>query len=258
MWFKIKSYFLFFIKSTNKHGVHSPFVYNLVTDCFNKKTASDSIKLMNSVLNYSYNNSTHIVVNDFGKGSKFFKTSNREVAKIAKVAGISKKCAALLIRLIAHLKPKTILELGTSIGLSTAALSIGNSEASITTIEGCKNTAKKAEELFSEFKLSNIKLINSEFKDALPNVVTNTSFDFIYFDGNHQKEATLNYFKACLVSATNNSVFIFDDINWSKEMQEAWEEIKNNPKVTITIDTYFWGIVFFRTQQAKQHFTIRI
>ena len=258
MWFKIKSYFLFFIKSTNKHGVHSPFVYNLVTECFNKKTAFDSLKLMASILNYSYNNNTHIVVNDFGKGSKIFKSTNREVAKIAKVAGISKKRAALLIRLIAYLKPKSILELGTSVGLSTAALSIGNPNASIITIEGCKNTAKKAEELFYEFKLSNIKLINSEFKDALPKIVTNATFDFIYFDGNHQKEATLNYFKECLVTATNNSVFIFDDINWSKGMQDAWEEIKKDPKVTITIDTYFWGIVFFRTQQAKQHFTIRV
>ncbi|MEX1381923.1 O-methyltransferase [Lutibacter sp.] len=213
---------------------------------------------MISIQNYLYNNNTNITVNDFGRGSKIFKTQNRKVAQIAKVAGISKKRAALLIRLIAYVKPKTILELGTSLGLSTAALSIGNPNASIITVEGCKNTAKKAEELFSEFNLTNIKLINNQFKDALPKLVNNTNFDFIYFDGNHQKEATLNYFKQCLVTATNNSVFIFDDINWSKEMQEAWEEIKNNPKVTITIDTYFWGIVFFRTQQAKQHFTIRV
>lgn len=257
MWFKIKSYFLFFIKSTNKHGIHSPFVYNLVTTCFNKKTALNSIKVMVNVLNFSYKNTTQIVVNDYGKGSKIFKGPEREVAKIAKVAGISKKRAFLLIRLIAYFKPKTILELGTSLGLSTAALSIGNPNASITTIEGCKNTAKKAEELFLEFKLSNIKLINNEFNKVLPKLVNNTTFDFIYFDGNHQKEATLNYFKQCLVAATNNSVFIFDDINWSKEMQEAWEIIKKNPKVTITIDTYFWGIVFFRTEQTKQHFTIR-
>jgi len=258
MWFKIKSYFLFFIKSTNKHGVHSPFVYNLVTECFNKKTTPESLKLMTSILNYSYNNNTQIVVNDFGKGSKIFKNSNRKVAKIAKISGISKKRAQLLIRLITYFKPKTILELGTSIGLSTAALSIGNPEASIITIEGCKNTAKKAEELFSKFNLSNIELVNNEFNNALPKLTTNNTLDFIYFDGNHQKEATLNYFKQCLVTATNDSVFIFDDINWSKEMQEAWEEIKKNPRVTITIDTYFWGFVFFRTEQAKQHFSIRV
>jgi predicted O-methyltransferase YrrM len=258
MWFKIKSYFLFLIKSTNKHGVHSPFVYNLVTTCFNVKTSSAKIKRIHRIRNYFYKNNTRILVNDFGKGSKIFKTTNRKVAKIAKIAGIPKKRAALLIRIVAYFKPKSILELGTSLGLSTAALSIGNPEASIITIEGCKITAKKAEELFSVFNLSNIQLVNNEFKNVLPKLVNNTTFDLIYFDGNHQKEATLNYFKQCLVTAHTNSIFIFDDINWSKEMQEAWEEIKNNPKVTITINTFFWGIVFFRTAQAKQHFTIRV
>lgn len=258
MWFKIKSYFLFLLKSTNKHGVHSPFVYNLVTKCFNVKTSSSKIKQLLSIQNYLYKNNTSIIVNDFGKGSKIFKTTNRKVAKIAKVAGISKKQALLLIRVIEYFNPKTILELGTSVGLSTAALKIGNPKASIITIEGCSNTAKKAEELFSEFKLSNIQLINNKFEKVLPELTNNTSFDLIYFDGNHQKEATLNYFKQCLVTAHSNSIFIFDDINWSKEMQESWEEIKKNPKVTITINTYFWGIVFFRTEQAKQHFTIRV
>ena len=245
MWFKIKSYFLFLLKSTNKHGVHSPFVYNLVTKCFNVKTSSSKIKQLLSIQNYLYKNNTSIVVNDFGKGSKIFKTTNRKVAKIAKFAGISKKQALLLIRVIEYFNPKTILELGTSVGLSAAAI-------------GCSNTAKKAEELFSEFKLSNIQLINNKFEKVLPELTNNTSFDLIYFDGNHQKEATLNYFKQCLVTAHSNSIFIFDDINWSKEMQESWEEIKKNPKVTITINTYFWGIVFFRTEKAKQQFTIRV
>jgi predicted O-methyltransferase YrrM len=258
MWFKIKTYFLFLLKSTNKHGVHSPFVYNLVTTCFNVKTSPSKIKRVETIRKYFYKNNTNIIVNDFGKGSKIFKTTNRKVAKIAKVAGISKKRALLLIRIVSYFKPKNILELGTSLGLGTAALSIGNPEATIITIEGCKNTAKKADELFYEFKLSNIQLINNKFENALPKLINNKTFDLIYFDGNHQKEATLSYFKQCLPTANSNSVFIFDDINWSKEMQEAWEEIKTNPKVTITIDTYFWGIVFFRTKQAKQHFTIRI
>ncbi len=258
MWFKIKSYFLFLIKSTNKHGIHSPFIYNLVTKCFNLKTSSVNKKQIHNFQNFFLKNSTTISVNDFGNGSKIFKTSNRKVAKIAKIAGISKKRAHLLVRIVAYFMPKNILELGTSLGLSTAAISIGNPNASIITIEGCKNTAQKAQELFSEFNLTKIQLINNEFKNVLPELTKNSTFDLIYFDGNHQKEATLNYFNQCLATAHNNSVFIFDDINWSKEMQQAWLAIKNNPKVTITIDTYFWGIVFFRTEQAKQHFTIRI
>ena len=84
------------------------------------------------------------------------------------------------------------------------------------------------------------------------------SYDLIFIDGNHQKEATLNYFEILLSTTKNHSVFIFDDIYWSKGMTEAWESIKQHPKVTVSIDTFFWGMVFFRTEQVKEHFVIRV
>ena len=80
----------------------------------------------------------------------------------------------------------------------------------------------------------------------------------VYFDGNHQKAATLEYFQHCLQFVNNESFFIFDDIHWSKEMESAWEEIKKHPKVKVTIDTFQWGIVFFRKEQEKEHFIIRV
>jgi predicted O-methyltransferase YrrM len=258
MFFKIKSYFHFLIKSTNKHGIHSPFVYDLVTKCFNKKTTVNKHQLLNRIRDYLYKNNDTIEVNDFGNGSKVFKSNIRKISKIAKIAGISKKRASLLLRVVEYFNPTTILELGSSLGLGTSSLSIGNPNAKIISLEGCKNTSKIAQKTFSQFKLSNIQLITGEFNKTLPQVLLENKFDLIYFDGNHQKEATLHYFNLCLNSAHNKSVFIFDDINWSKEMQEAWIEIKNHPKVTVTINTYFWGFVFFRTTQAKQHFTIRV
>ncbi|MDZ7614671.1 MAG: hypothetical protein U5K51_13960 [Flavobacteriaceae bacterium] len=86
----------------------------------------------------------------------------------------------------------------------------------------------------------------------------NRHFDLIFFDGNHKKIPTLNYFNLCLKHATENSVFIFDDIHWNHEMEEAWENIKGNPQVTVSIDTYQWGLVFFKEEQAKQEFTLRV
>ena len=98
----------------------------------------------------------------------------------------------------------------------------------------------------------------TEFNSFLTNSQLPTSnFQLIYFDGNHSKAATLNYFEFLLPTITNETVWIFDDIHWSQEMEEAWEIIKNNPKVTVTIDTFQWGIVFFRTEQEKEHFVIR-
>jgi predicted O-methyltransferase YrrM len=79
----------------------------------------------------------------------------------------------------------------------------------------------------------------------------------IYFDGNHSKKATLDYFELLLPTICNETLWIFDDIHWSPEMEEAWEIIKKHPKVTVTIDTFQWGLVFFRSEQPKEHFVIR-
>lgn len=258
MWFKAKSFIIFLYKSTNQHGVHSPFVYNLVTKCFYKKTDSLKGKLIAKIKHRLVENNDIITVIDFGKGSKIFKNNKRKISNIANITGISTKKAALLLRISDYFKPNNILEIGTSVGLGSATLSIGNPKATVKTLEGCKNTAFVAQKLFQEFNLQNIQLTIGNFNDTLLPIIYKNKFDLIYFDGNHQKEATLNYFNLCLKTAHNNSIFIFDDINWSIEMQKAWLIIKKHPKVTISIDTYFWGIIFFRKEKEKEHFTIRI
>lgn len=257
-WFKIRSFITFLLASTNQHGVHSPFVYDLVTKCFNTKTNPSKMNAFNKIRKSLYSNHKKITITDYGKGSSFFKNNERKVSDIAKIAGISTKRAKLLLRIIDYFKPKNILEIGTSAGLGTSVLSIGNPEAEIITLEGCENTAQIAKELFNTNHLNNIQLVVGNFNKTLSSVIKNKHYDLIYFDGNHQKKATLDYFNQCLETTNNDSVFIFDDINWSPEMQLAWKDIKNHPKVTITINTFFLGIVFFRKEQEKQHFTIRI
>ena len=258
MWFKIKSFFCFLLKSTNQHGVHSPFVYNLVTNCFYSKVNSTNYSLFKKIRQKLTKNHQVIEVTEFGAGSKVFKNNYRKISKVAKVAGSSPKKAKLLIKLSSYFKPENILEIGTSIGLGTSALHIGNPKAIIYTLEGCTKTATVAKSIFDFYNFKNIKIKTGHFNETLPNVLQNTFFDFIFFDGNHNATATLNYFEQCLKSINNNSVVIFDDIYWSKDMQKAWEQIKLHPKVTVTIDTFYFGIVFFRAEQAKQHFTIRV
>lgn len=257
-WFKIRSFIAFLLASTNRHGVHSPFVYNLVTKCLNAKTNQANRNVFHKIKKSLYSNNNTILITDYGKGSLVFKNNERKVSDIAKIAGISTKSAKLLLRIIDYFKPINILEIGTSVGLGTSVLSIGNPEAKIMTLEGCENTAEIAEKLFKTNHLNNIQLVVGNFNETLSSVLKNKQYDLIYFDGNHQKKATLQYFNQCLETAHNDSIFIFDDINWSLEMQQAWEEIKNHPKITVTVNTFYWGIVFFRKEQKKQHFTIRV
>ncbi len=267
----IVSYLKFLWHSTNQHGVHSPFVFNLVTKCFYDRKNYPEYKQLLAYRKSLLANHNTIEVTDFGAGSRVFNSNTRAISKIAKTAGISAKRAELLFRITSYFQPTTILEIGTSLGMATSALALGNPKAKITTLEGCPNTlatAKKIAEnsipkLRDQIPNSNVEFVNTEFESYFKTLKPETlnlkpeTFDLVYFDGNHTQEATLRYVDLLLPTVTNDTVWIFDDIHWSTDMEAAWENIKNHPKVTVTIDTFQWGLVFFRTEQEKEHFTIR-
>ena len=258
MYFQLNSYLRFLLKSQNQHGLHSPFVYDLVTKCFYDKSDHKEYELIKNYRNDLLRNKKFIEVTDFGAGSRVFKSNKRPIFSIAKNAGITLHRAKLLYRLTNYLKIDSALELGTSLGIGSSAIA-ANKKTKLTSIEGCPETANIAREQFQEYNLNNIELRIGKFKDHFEEILQrDQKFDLVYFDGNHQKQATLKYFEKLLPTAQNHSVFIFDDIHWSEGMEEAWEEIKKHPKVQVTIDTFQWGVVFFRQEQVKQDFKIRV
>jgi predicted O-methyltransferase YrrM len=256
---QLKSYLKFLWRSKNEHGVHSPFVFDLVTKCFYDKTKYPAYSILNNYRNALLKNKNFIDVTDFGAGSRVFKSNKRQVARIAKTAGISKRSAALLFKVVRYFQPDTILEIGTSLGLATSAMYLGNKNAKIITLEGCPQTINQCQSQLQKFDINNVECVNSKFEDYFKTLdLKPTTFNFIYFDGNHSKTATLAYFEMLLPTINNESVWVFDDIHWSPEMELTWEIIKEHPKVTVTIDTFQWGMVFFRNEQVKEHFVIRI
>jgi predicted O-methyltransferase YrrM len=266
--YTIKSYLRFLWKSKNEHSIHSPFVFDLVTKCFYDKTVFSEYSILKNYRKALLDNKNYIEVTDFGAGSRVFKTNKRQISKIAKTAGISPKRAKLLFRMVRYFQPNNILEIGTSLGLATSALALGleaetnraklNKNAEIITLEGCPQTMSVAKNQCQFQSLYNIEFVNTEFSIFLKKFPLRGLGGLIYFDGNHSKKATLDYFELLIPTITNDSVWIFDDIHWSTNMENAWKIIQNHPKVTVTIDTFQWGIVFFRTEQEKQHFVIRV
>ncbi len=239
--------------------MHSPFVFDLVTKCFYDTTKYPEYEHLKSYRKSLLENKNTIEVTDFGAGSRVFKSNTREISKIAQTAGITPKNAELLFRIVRYFQPKSILEIGTSLGLATSALSLGNDKAKIITLEGCPNTQKQAQVQLQEqnSNFQNIEFVNTEFSSYFKTLrLSPITHHLIYFDGNHSKKATLDYFESLLPTISNDSVWIFDDIHWSADMEEAWEIIKNHSKVSVTIDTFQWGIVFFRAEQQKEHFVI--
>lgn len=257
MLYQIKEYIKFLLKSSNQHGIHSPFVYNLVTKCFYDKAEYSDYQTIIDFKKYLKEVDLELEVTDFGAGSKKLKSASRAVSNMAKHVAISNKNAKLLFRISKYFKPNTVLELGTSLGFATQALALGNPNANIISIEGCPEISAYTKTQLKLQKLNNIEILTDDFSKVIPKIDI-PKFDLIFFDGNHQKEATLKYFEMLLPKAHNDSLFIFDDIYWSKGMTEAWEIIKHHPKVTVTIDTFSWGMAFFRKEQLKEDFKIRI
>lgn len=243
-------------KTFHLHGIHSPFIFNLEKDILRGKNNTKTTQQLATYRASLLASNAEIDVKDFGSGSRVFTSNKRAVKKIAKVAGATHKRALLLERLIAHFKPLKTLELGTSLGIATAALSINN-ENTVYTIEGCPNTAAIAQQYLDKANITTPKIIVGDFKNEL-NAFKNEALDFIYFDGNHSKEATLSYVKTLLPSVSEKTVWFFDDIHWSQEMTVAWNIIKKIPEISATIDGFWFGMVFFRSGQEKEDFYIKL
>jgi len=254
-------YLRYFITARNRHGIHSPFVYELLNEVIYDERwyyAFDEIEAVRAEL---LRNNNEIGMVDYGAGHEGRGTGDggrMKIKDIARHSAKSSKYGQLLFRLVNKLQPQVLLELGTSLGISTLYQASPVSKSRFITLEGNPHALAIATENFSNMKLRHIEPIEGNFTDTLPKVVSSLSrLDYVFFDGNHRKAPTLDYFEQCIQLAGNNSVFVFDDIHWSAEMDEAWEAIKAHPRTRVTIDLFFLGLVFFREEQKKEHFVIR-
>jgi predicted O-methyltransferase YrrM len=254
----ISDYLKHRLTAKSRHGTHSPFVYKLADEVIYDFKSKNDYKSIEEQRKKLFNDDSVITVTDLGAGSQLNKNRTKRVSQIAKNALKSPRLAQLIYRLAKENQPKSIVELGTCLGITTAYLSKASPEAKIITIEGCPETAKVASQNFQALGLQNTELQVGNFDVLFPKVVDQAEqLDFVYIDGNHRKEATLDYFKWCLPKVHEGSLLIFDDIYWSRGMKEAWAEIKAHPDVTVTIDLFWIGLVYFRKGQVKEHFKIK-
>jgi len=253
------AYLTYYLTSSSRYKIHSPFVYSLVENVFRDKTKYPDFRKLNKLHRRYEKRTDKLDTIDFGSGAgdKEYVEIKTTVGKIVKQRSHSKKQLEFLYRIANHFKPKTILEFGTAAGISTLYLAKGSPESRLITMEGCMGLASVARKSFrkraikAEVEVGSFdSILDSGLKDV-------TQLDLIYFDGNHRKEPTLNYFNRCIEFATENSVFMFDDIHWSPGMNKAWKEIKQDKRVSLTIDLFWIGLVFFKSGIAKQDFVVR-
>ncbi len=241
------------------HGIHSPFLFDFITKVLNDKTEYEDYDKVESLRKRSLKDQTVLTIEDHGAGSSSSLSKERSVSSISRNAVKSKKYAQLLYRIVKYYRSNSIIELGTSLGITTSYLSLANPGGNIFTLEGSAEIANVARQNFKNLELQNVKLVEGNFDYTLaPVLYQHTSVDLAFIDGNHRREPTENYFHWLLEKANSNSIFIFDDIYWSREMEQAWEHIKEHPTIRCSVDLFFIGIIFFRQEfKEKQHFTIR-
>jgi predicted O-methyltransferase YrrM len=258
--FQLLAYLRFWLRSGNAHGLHSPFVFGLYTSAVRHEGTYGTYGAIEARRQQLLGSPTSISVTDLGAGSHTGAGRQRRVADIARTAAKPPHLAQLLFRLVNYFRPATILELGTSLGLTTAYLAAADSRHPVITFEGCPNVAAVARETFAALSIGNVRIVEGNIDDTLAPTLAalGKPVDFAFFDGNHRYEPTLRYFELCLAHRIDESVFVFDDIHWSEEMERAWEAIKIHPDVTVTVDLFYVGLVFFRKNQPKQHFSLRV
>jgi predicted O-methyltransferase YrrM len=260
-WQLAKKFTAYYTSSLNGrgHGIHSPFLFDFVKNVLNDKRHFYAYGQVEKLRSQLLEDPVVITIKDFGAGSTVSKTNQRSIASIAKHAAKSRKFAQLLFRMANYYQPKTILELGTSLGISTAYMALGNQQASVITAEGSDAIAAKARQNFQQLGLSNIQQVTGNFDDTLPGILQSIpQLDFAFLDGNHRLAPTLQYFDQLFPHLHNDSMVILDDIHWSAEMEQAWTTIQQKPGVQVTVDLFFIGIVLFSDQfKVKQHVAIR-
>jgi predicted O-methyltransferase YrrM len=255
---QVLKYISYKIKAVSKHKIHSPFVFDLIVDVFENENSFYAFPAVELIRKKLLLSKRTLNIEDMGAGSRIFKSNQRRIKDIAKHSVKEPKYAQLLFKLVNYFQPNTILELGTSLGLTATYLAKARKKATVYTLEGSPEICNAAKNTFKALLVKNVHIVQGDFKETLPETLSKIHvLDFAFFDGNHQKKPTLDYFIQCIEKANENSVFVFDDIHWSDEMTEAWEEIKIHPEVTLTVDIFQFGIVFFRKGIEKQHFVLR-
>ncbi|MFW5758684.1 MAG: O-methyltransferase [Bacteroidota bacterium] len=262
--FQVKEFLIWYWRSKKLHGIHSPFVFGFLKDCVFADEIHPEMKDLETHRAKLIKNNTVLAFQDYGAGNRLdrHRSGNQNIKKqtvafIAKNSLHNPRNCRLFFRMIRYFECEYALEMGTSLGITTSYLSKAKPNTKIDTLEGAEPIAQIAKEWFSAANLKNITLHTGQFNQLLTRVITNKKYDFVFMDGDHKGEKVWQYFHQLLKHISFDGVLVVDDIRWSASMLKCWKKIEGHPDVTVTIDMFRFGIVFFDQALSKQNFYIR-
>ncbi len=248
----------YYFRAGTWHDVHSPMVSRLMEEVVENRRHYYTFFIVEQLREKLLNNSSKITITDYGAGSQITDASQRTISDLAKNSAIASQQGKQLFNLVRMIKPKTMLEFGTSLGISALYQSGAAPLARFVTMEGCPNTASVATNNLRNLGMKKIEVLQGPFNESLPKALNSLQkVDFVFLDGDHKEGATLSYFEQCLPFLHNDSVFVIADIYWSASMSKVWQTLKSYPEVTLSVDLFHFGILFFRSEsRVRQDFTL--
>ena len=246
-----KRFLSHWLNAVDQHSLQASFIYDFYTQVVKNKPGSQKLNAVRELRRTLLKDPTVIEVTDFGTGVN--KPQQRTVGDLARKSN-QVKVSQLLYNIAEKYQQKVIVELGTSLGLGTLHLAAAAPESKIITFEGCPEISKKAITNFRELKVEQIQLITGSLDKTLDNVLSNLDrIDLLFIDANHQYHTTLKYFLQCLPKIHQNSIVVIDDIHWSNAMENAWKQVLQYDQVSLTVDLFQTGVVFFDRKLSKSH-----
>ena len=261
IWTYIKHFFSSW--NTTGEGIHSPYLFHIVRFVMRDENTFYCFADIERRRELLLSCEDMLEVVDFGsQGSPDGKHARRRVCDIAAYEVERPKVGQLLFRLVHYMgqhekRPLEILELGTSLGITTSYLAAANSQNRVLTLEGSEAVLQVAQGVWRALRLENIEWQQGNIDNTL-NIYAREALDLAYVDANHTYEATMRYVRFLLPRMTEKGIIAIDDIHYSEQMERAWEELKADPRVTTSMDLYHVGLLFVDSHYLKRHYRIRL
>lgn len=241
---QLSRFVTYYFRADAIYQAHSPIVYKLISKVVEPRGKMPFEDLIEQQRQKLLADESSICFTEYGAGSSRKNKQQKTISSIASASLSGIRQCRQLARLVQYKKPKRVLEMGTSLGISSMYLAAADLNAEIYTMEGDPVVAQIAESNFKKAHLHNIHLKVGKFEDTLISTLKEvSSIDLAFIDGNHRYEPTVRYFEEIMKYSKADTILVFDDIHWSDEMEQAWQYIQNHEAVSLTIDLFHMGIV---------------
>ncbi|MBK7912129.1 MAG: class I SAM-dependent methyltransferase [Saprospiraceae bacterium] len=245
-------YSRYYLSAKSIYQMHAPYLFELLQFVYDPdRNYYDFIKIheASKSLESNYN---LIAENDF---SKTHQQAGLSIGAMYKKSGHTLTAYECLYRLVTFIKPKNSLELGASVGMSGLSMALANKYGIHTSVEGNSSLAESTNRLFQNYELNSARCLHSRFDEFLSNNPRSNLFDFVFIDGDHRYQATLDNFNKLLDMLTEDAVLLIDDIHWSAEMHKAWIELSRHPSIHCSLEMMRWGLLFKSKKLTKGCFS---